>query len=112
MLADYGASVLRVDRPHPAAHSRSKSLPPVTPDVLTRHKTSITLNLKSSSSRALLLALISKVDILLDPYRPGVLEKLGLSPVNVLLKQNPRLIVARITGFRRDGKYKDMAGHD
>jgi alpha-methylacyl-CoA racemase len=48
----------------------------------------------------------------IDPFRPGVLEKAGLSPEHVLLKLNPRLIVARMTGFRRDGKYSQMAGHD
>lgn len=51
-------------------------------------------------------------DVLIDPFRPGVLERLGLDPEKVLLKVNPRLIVVRLTGFRRDGKYKDMAGHD
>jgi alpha-methylacyl-CoA racemase len=56
--------------------------------------------------------LIAKADVLIDPFRPGVLEKLGLGPYEVLLKKNPRLIVVRLTGFRRDGKYKDMAGHD
>ena len=60
----------------------------------------------------LLLSLISKADVLIDPFRPGVLEKLGLDPVDVLQKINPRLITVRLTGFRRDGKYKDMAGHD
>jgi alpha-methylacyl-CoA racemase len=47
----------------------------------------------------------------IDPFRPGVLEKLGLGP-DVLLGLNPRIILGRMTGFRRDGKYKDMAGHD
>jgi alpha-methylacyl-CoA racemase len=56
--------------------------------------------------------LIQNVDIVIDPFRPGVLEKMGLSPENVMQKINPRVIVARMTGFRRDGKYKDMAGHD
>lgn len=51
------------------------------------------------------------IDVLIDPFRPGVLERLGLSPI-FLQSHNPRLIVARLTGFRRDGKYKDMAGHD
>lgn len=60
----------------------------------------------------MLLSLLAKADVLIDPFRPGVLERLGLSPTDVLLKQNPRLIIARLTGFRRDGKYKDMAGHD
>ena len=48
---------------------------------------------------------------MIDPFRPGVLEKLGLGP-DVLLAANPRIILGRMTGFRRDGKYKDMAGHD
>ncbi|EDN02700.1 isopenicillin N-CoA epimerase [Histoplasma capsulatum] len=113
LLADYGASVLRIDRPHPQAHSNHPGiLPPETSDSLTRHKTSISIDLKSPASLSLLLSLISHADILIDPFRPGVLERLGLSPTDVLLKRNPRLIVARMTGFRRDGKYKDMAGHD
>ncbi|EEQ28990.1 alpha-methylacyl-CoA racemase [Microsporum canis CBS 113480] len=112
MLGDYGASVVRVDRPHPNAHSQSKPAPPPTFDALTRHKTSISLDLKNPDSKAVLLFLLSKADVLIDPYRPGVLEKLGLCPTTVLLKHNSRLIVARMTGFRRDGKYKDMAGHD
>ncbi|RMJ21369.1 Alpha-methylacyl-CoA racemase, partial [Aspergillus sp. HF37] len=101
LLADYGASVLRIDRPDtPSA------------DQLTRHKTSIAVDLRNASSREVLLSLLTNADILIDPFRPGVLERLGLSPSEVLLKHNPRLIVARMTGFRRDGKYKDMAGHD
>ncbi|KAL4903475.1 hypothetical protein BDW74DRAFT_40739 [Aspergillus multicolor] len=101
LLADYGASVLRIDRPNS-----------VSADQLTRGKSSITLDLRDTASHKLLLDLLSKADVLIDPFRPGVLERLGLSPKDVLLKRNPRLIVARMTGFRRDGKYKDMAGHD
>ncbi|KAJ5948964.1 hypothetical protein N7454_002271 [Penicillium verhagenii] len=101
LLADYGASILRIDRP--------KS---VSGDQLTRHKSSIALDLQDSKSRDVLLRLLTAADVLIDPFRPGVLERLGLSPTDVLLKHNPRLIVARMTGFRRDGKYKDMAGHD
>ena len=56
-------------------------------------------------------SLVPHADIVIDPFRPGVLEKLGLGP-DVLLSINPKIIVGRITGFRRDGKYKDMAGHD
>lgn len=55
--------------------------------------------------------MVKKSDIVIDPFRPGVLEKLGLGP-NVLKAVNPRIILGRMTGFRRDGKYKDMAGHD
>ncbi|KAA8618055.1 Alpha-methylacyl-CoA racemase [Pyrenophora tritici-repentis] len=102
LLADYGATVLRLDRA-PAAP---------TSDQLTRRKTSICVNLKSPAGLALIKKLIPKVDVIIDPFRPGVLEKAGLDPETVLLKLNPRLIVARMTGFRRDGKYSKMAGHD
>lgn len=101
LLADYGATVLRIDGPKSPKG-----------DVLARRKRSIQLNIKNNDSRALLLSIISETDVLIDPFRPGVLERLGLSPKDVLLKLNPRLIVARLTGFRRDGKYKDLAGHD
>ncbi|KAF2801542.1 CoA-transferase family III [Mytilinidion resinicola] len=102
LLADYGATVLRLDRA------------PVIPtnDQLTRHKTSICVNLKSPGGIALIKKLILHVDVVIDPFRPGVLEKLGLGPEEVLLKLNPRLVVGRMTGFRRDGKYSQMAGHD
>ncbi|KAL2863347.1 CaiB/BaiF CoA transferase family protein [Aspergillus lucknowensis] len=101
LLADYGASVLRIDRPKA-----------ISGDQLTRGKTSINLDLRDPASHRLLLDLLANADVLIDPFRPGVLERLGLGPKDVLLKRNPRLIVARMTGFRRDGKYKDMAGHD
>ncbi|GAD96882.1 alpha-methylacyl-CoA racemase [Paecilomyces variotii No. 5] len=106
LLADYGASVLRVDRSESASGASPSA------DLLTRHKKSIILDLKDPDSKEVLLSLISEADVLIDPYRPGVLERLGLSPSEVLLKRNPRLIVARMTGFRRTGKYSTMAGHD
>ncbi|OQV03613.1 hypothetical protein CLAIMM_08633 [Cladophialophora immunda] len=102
LLANWGATVLRIDRPGPSP----------TGDLLTSHKASIALDLKSTKSRPILLSLIPKADILIDPFRPGVLEKLDLDPQTVLLKTNPELIVVRLTGFRRDGKYSTLAGHD
>lgn len=60
---------------------------------------------------ALLKDLLKHVDVLIDPFRPGVLEKAGLGPEDVLAV-NPRIVYARMTGFRRDGKYAMMAGHD
>lgn len=110
LCADYGARVLRVDRAHPRAYTDNP--PPPTSDGLTRHKDSITVNTKTPEGIALIKSLIPNVDVVIDPFRPGVLEKMGLSPENVMQKLNPRIIVARMTGFRRDGKYKDMAGHD
>lgn len=109
LLADYGASVLRVDRAHPQAHSSNPPSP--TPDPLTRHKCSIALDLKSPNGLALLKSLLRHADILTDPFRPGVLESFGLAP-NDLLAINPHLIIARLTGFRRDGPFAPMAGHD
>ncbi|KAL8749344.1 MAG: hypothetical protein Q9184_006845 [Pyrenodesmia sp. 2 TL-2023] len=109
LLADYGASVLRIDRPHPLAHTSVS--PPLTADLLTRHKSSIAVNLKASGGHALLVSILCKADVLLDPFRPGVLESLSLSS-DKLLEWNPRLIIARLTGFRRDGPYSKMAGHD
>lgn len=109
LCADYGATILRVDRAHPQAHTDDP--PPPSGDQLTRRKASIAVNTKSAAGLALLKTIIPNVDVLIDPFRPGVLEKMGLGP-DKLLRMNPRLIVARMTGFRRDGKYKDMAGHD
>ncbi|KAK0754548.1 alpha-methylacyl-CoA racemase [Schizothecium vesticola] len=107
LLADSGASVLRIDRlpSHPAAS------PLPTSDQLTRHKASIAVDLKSPRGVALIRRLALAADVLIDPFRPGVLEKLSLGPSS-LLPLNPRLIYARLTGFRRDGAYSTMAGHD
>lgn len=60
------------------------------------------VDLKSSSSKTVLEKLLSTADVLIDPFRPGVLEALGLNPER-LMKRNKKLIVARLTGFRRDG---------
>ena len=94
--------MLRIDRP---------TSPLIHLDQLTRHKHSIVLDLKNPASIAVIDDILKNADVLIDPYRPGTIEALGLNPVD-LRQSNPRLIVARLTGFRRDGKYKDMAGHD
>ncbi|KAI8659459.1 hypothetical protein NCS56_01163200 [Fusarium sp. Ph1] len=106
LLADAGASVLRIDR---AQGTSARAVP--TEDMLARHKASITVDLKSPRGVALVKRLASQTDVIIDPFRPGVLEKLGLGP-DELCALNPRLIYGRMTGFRRDGKYAFMAGHD
>lgn len=111
LFADAGASVLRIDRPVTDQTNTSGEQSPHTQDMLTRHKSSIAINLKDPRGVALIKHLITSTDVLIDPFRPGVLEKLGLGP-EVLLSLNPRLVYGRITGFRRDGKYAMMAGHD
>ncbi|KAK5993299.1 Isopenicillin N epimerase component 2 [Cladobotryum mycophilum] len=105
ILADAGASVLRVDRPP------SKGDPLISQDLLARHKSSIIIDLKDARGVALVRKLVRDVDVLIEPFRPGVMEKLGLGP-GELLAINPRLIYGRMTGFRRDGRYAAMAGHD
>jgi alpha-methylacyl-CoA racemase len=91
LLADFGADVVRVDRPC-QSH----------PDILCRRKRSIQIDLKSPSSKAVLEKLLSTADVLIDPFRPGVLEGVGFGPER-LKSRNENLIVARLTGFRRDG---------
>ncbi|OCB91686.1 CoA-transferase family III [Sanghuangporus baumii] len=105
ILADFGASVTRIDR---VGQSTST-------DVLSRGKRSISIDAKVPAGRELLLRLIAKADVLIDPFRPGVLEKLGLGP-NVFLNEdtgrNKGVIYARLYGFTRTGPWRDMAGHD
>ena len=101
--------MLRIDRVLPQAHT--SSLPPTTTDTLTRREPSIALDLKSPCGLTLIRSLLNHCDVLFDSFRPGVLESIGLDPHN-LLAANPRLIIARLTGFRRDGPFAEMAGHD
>ncbi|XP_008930301.3 alpha-methylacyl-CoA racemase isoform X1 [Manacus vitellinus] len=102
ILADFGARVVRVDRP---------SLSPVTSDVQGRGKLSLALDLKRPQGAAALRRLCRGADVLIEPFRHGVMEKLGLGP-EVLLQENPSLIYARLTGFGQTGKYAKSAGHD
>ncbi|TPX37163.1 hypothetical protein SmJEL517_g00895 [Synchytrium microbalum] len=101
ILADWGANVVRVDRA-PLTGSR---------DLLARGKRSMALDLKSPKAIAAVRRMVKTADVFIEPFRPGVAEKLGLGP-DVLLKDNPRLIYARMTGFGQTGAYKNMAGHD
>lgn len=111
LLADAGASILRIDRARDGQTHTLGAQPQPTDDMLARHKSSIAVDLKAPAGIALLKKLARTVDVIIDPFRPGVLEKLGLGP-DVLLALNPRLVYGRMTGFRRDGRYADMAGHD
>ena len=91
ILADYGANVIRVDRVDQPSSS----------NILCRGKRSLQVDLKQSSGVSLVKALIDTADVLIDPFRPGVLEKLGLAP-DVFLGargSNPRLVYARMIGY-------------
>lgn len=109
MLADMGAEVLRVDRP--VAAPASELTPDPALDPLGRGRQSICLDLKSEDGRAVVRALAKSADVLVEGFRPGVLERLDLDPKD-LRATNPRLIVARMTGWGQTGPVANLAGHD
>ncbi|XP_076973045.1 alpha-methylacyl-CoA racemase [Tamandua tetradactyla] len=101
ILADFGAQVVRVDGPgRPGDMS-----------FLARGKRSLVLDLKRPSGVAVLRRLSSKVDVVLEPFRHGVMEKLQLGP-EILMQENPKLIYARLSGFGQSGRFSKLAGHD
>ena len=104
MLADMGAEVIRVERSTKQDPMRRK-------DVSLRGKKSIVLNLKDAHDVEKLLKLIETADVLIDPYRPGVCEKLGVGP-DVCLARNSRLVFGRMTGWGQTGPLAQAAGHD
>jgi len=106
ILADFGADVVRIDR-SPTAGSG----PDPTRDYLARGKRSVALNMKDPAAVDVLLRMIAGADVLIEPFRPGVMEKLGVGP-DVALARNARLIYARLTGWGQTGPYASMAGHD
>ena len=108
MLADMGADVLRIDR---AQNVRAET--PETPpaDVLNRNRRSVAVDLKNEAGVECVLALIEQADVLLEGFRPGVMERLGLGP-DVCLERNPRLVYGRMTGFGQSGPLSRAAGHD
>ena len=104
MLADLGAEVIRVDRQTSEAPSPVES-------VSGRGKKSVVLNLKEPAGVETLLRMIENADVLIDPFRPGVCEKLGIGP-EVCLARNPKLVFARMTGWGQEGPLAKAAGHD
>jgi alpha-methylacyl-CoA racemase len=107
MLADMGAEVLRVDRVEAV---RSAARPPVT-EVLGRGKRSVGVDLKHPGGRRAVLRLVEQADALIEGFRPGVTERLGVGP-DECLACNPRLVYGRMTGWGQEGPYANMAGHD
>ena len=102
MLADHGAEVIRIARP-------GVRIDPS--DVLARSRSRVELDLKSEAGRAAARALIRDADGLIEGYRPGVMERLGLGP-EVLLADNPKLVYGRMTGWGQEGPLAHAAGHD
>lgn len=105
LLADLGADVLRIERGDPDADAEP------TKDFLTRSRPSVAIDLKSEAGRALALELTDQADVLIEGFRPGVTERLGLGP-EVVRGRNPRLVYARMTGWGQEGPLSRRAGHD
>ncbi|GAB2920101.1 CaiB/BaiF CoA transferase family protein [Streptomyces sundarbansensis] len=106
LLADLGADVVRVDRPGGAGLGIDPAH-----DLTNRNKRSVVLDLKSDEGPARVLDLVERADILVEGYRPGVAERLGVGP-EAALARNPRLVYGRMTGWGQDGPLADRAGHD
>lgn len=112
MLADQGARVIRIDRPvKPGKTSGMAALTARKSDVLSRGRESIALDLKSAEGQQTALALIDRADILIEGFRPGVMESLGLGP-EVCLQRRPSLVYGRVTGWGQTGPLSQAAGHD
>src|SRR5438270_452946 len=104
MLADMGADVLRVDRPNARVLNPDK-------DVLNRGRRSIAVDLKHPDGVQTVLRLVEQADALLEGFRPGVMERLGLGP-DECLARNPKLVYGRMTGWGQEGPLSHAAGHD
>ena len=114
-LADFGADVIKVERPETGDTTRSMGWRDPRDGItlfwklLGRGKRTIVLDLKDDEGRATMLALVDGADVLVENFRPGTLERLGLGP-DVLLARNPDLVITRVTGFGQDGPYASRPG--
>ncbi|HWA38003.1 MAG TPA: CaiB/BaiF CoA-transferase family protein [Burkholderiales bacterium] len=108
LLADMGAEVLVVDRPSATDLGLKRAR---REDVMMRGKRSVTLDLKNDLSRDTVFQLVERADVLIEGFRPGVMERLGLGPEAVHAR-NPRLVYGRMTGWGQDGPLAPRAGHD
>jgi alpha-methylacyl-CoA racemase len=105
VLGDLGADVIRVDRPAGVDKGRQFD------EIVCRNQRSIAIDLKDERGKALVHRLIESADAFVEPYRPGVAERLGIGPDD-LLAVNPALVYARMTGWGQDGPLAPYAGHD
>jgi len=115
MLADFGADVIKVELPGRGDDSRANA-PQINGESayfmnLNRNKRGITLNLKAEEGRTIFLEMVRNSDIVLENYRPGVMEKLGLGYED-LRKVNPAIIYGAVSGFGHTGPYSRRAGYD
>jgi alpha-methylacyl-CoA racemase len=108
MLADMGAEVVRIER---AQAVRGPAPDGAHFDVLLRGRRNVAIDLKQPDGVATLLELVGSADALIEGFRPGVMERLGVGP-DVCLDRNPKLVYGRMTGWGQDGPYAQAAGHD
>jgi crotonobetainyl-CoA:carnitine CoA-transferase CaiB-like acyl-CoA transferase len=110
-LADHGAEVIKIEDPKIGDPLRAWKVNGLSLHwkVYARNKKSLAINLRLAAGREALLDLIASSQVLIENYRPGTLEQMGLGP-DVLLARNPRLVILRITGFGQDGPYRDRPG--
>ncbi len=106
MLADMGAEIIRIDRKGPSLLSQETKF-----EILHRNRRSVALDLKNPEGVKAALRLISQAEALIEGFRPGVMEKLGLGP-GICLEQNSKLVYGRMTGWGQDGPLSQAAGHD
>jgi alpha-methylacyl-CoA racemase len=110
LLADLGADVLRVDRAQAVAPNAAEADRPHW-DLLNRGRRSIGIDLKNPDGVETVLRLVEQADALIEGFRPGVAERLGIGP-DACLARNPKLVYGRMTGWGQDGPYAQAAGHD
>lgn len=108
LLADLGATVIRIDRKQPVAQGIAR---PLRFNTLLRNRGAVALDLKLPAAIDTVLELVEQADALIEGFRPGVTERLGLGP-DACLARNPKLVYGRLTGWGQDGPLSSRAGHD
>ncbi len=108
MLSDMGADVIRVDR---SSAVRGDDIQNPPPDPLARGRRSLGVDLKNPDGVETVLKLVEQADVIMEGFRPGVAERLGLGP-DVCLARNPKIVYGRMTGWGQEGPYASAAGHD
>lgn len=111
LLSDMGADVLRIDRPEAPTDLGPKSATGKVVNVTGRGRRSVTLDLKQPDARQAALDLMARADVVIEGFRPGTMERLGLGPAQALAA-NPRLVYGRMTGWGQTGPLAERAGHD
>ena len=115
VLADLGAEVIKVEEPKEGDYNRA--LPPIAKAesgsflLLNRNKKSVTLNLKDPDGKRLFLSMVREADVVIEGFRPGVMDRLGLG-YEALKAENPKIVYCAISGFGQDGPYRLLPGHD